>query len=74
MDTTINKTDHHHENYFNEQVTGNKSAHKGLYEKYILPQVIHFVCGLKPMMKQRQKIVPQATGRVLEIGAEPAFL
>lgn len=40
----------------------------GLYDKYILPRVIHFTCGLKPAMKQREKIVPKAEGRVLEIG------
>lgn len=40
----------------------------GLYSKYVLPKVVHFVCGLKPTMKQRQKVVPLALGRVLEIG------
>lgn len=40
----------------------------GIYNKYILPQVVHFTCGQKPAMKQRQKIVPRAYGRVLEIG------
>ncbi len=39
-----------------------------LYEKYLLPKLIHRVCGLSPMMRQRQKIVPLARGRVLEIG------
>lgn len=68
MDTISNKTDHFYESYLNDRITDNKREHKGLYEKYILPRVIHFVCGLKPMMQQRQKTVPQATGRVLEIG------
>ncbi len=40
----------------------------GLYEKYVLPKVIHFACGMKPMMRQRGKVVPQAEGRVLEVG------
>lgn len=40
----------------------------GIYDKYILPRVVHFSCGQKPAMKQRQKIVPRAYGRVLEIG------
>lgn len=40
----------------------------GFYDKYILPRVTHFSCGLKPTMKQREKIVPKAEGRVLEIG------
>lgn len=40
----------------------------GLYQRYVLPRATHFLCGLKPAMKQREKVVPQATGRVLEIG------
>ena len=39
-----------------------------LYERYLMPRVVHFACGLKPTMKQRAKVVPQARGRVLEIG------
>jgi ubiquinone/menaquinone biosynthesis C-methylase UbiE len=39
-----------------------------LYEKYLLPKVIHFACGMKPMMRQRGKVVPQAEGCVLEVG------
>lgn len=40
----------------------------GLYSKYILPKVIHLSCGLKPNMRQREKVVPHARGRVLEVG------
>ena len=40
----------------------------GFYSKYILPHVIHFACGLKPNMRQREKVVPLASGEVLEIG------
>jgi SAM-dependent methyltransferase len=40
----------------------------GLYSKYILPRVIHFTCGLKPNRRQREKVVPRARGRVLEVG------
>lgn len=40
----------------------------GLYSRYILPRVIHFTCGLKPNMCQREKVVPHARGRVLEVG------
>lgn len=40
-----------------------------LYEKYILPRVISAACGMKPIMRQRGKVVPMARGRVLEIGA-----
>ena len=39
-----------------------------IYEKYILPRVTHKVCGLKPMMRQREKVIPEAVGKVLEIG------
>lgn len=40
----------------------------GLYDRYILPKVINLACGAKPIRYQRQKVVPAATGRVLEIG------
>ena len=30
--------------------------------------MVHFACGLKPTMKQREKVVPYAQGHVLEIG------
>jgi len=40
----------------------------GIYEKYLMPKLMHFTCGLKPTMKQREKVVPLAEGRVLEVG------
>jgi len=40
----------------------------GIYEKYLMPKLVHFTCGLKPTMKQREKVVPLAEGRVLEVG------
>jgi len=40
----------------------------GWYSKYIVPRMVHFACGLKPSMRQREKVVPLAHGRVLEIG------
>ena len=40
----------------------------GLYDKYILPKVLHWSCKQKPNMQQRQKIIPVAFGNVLEIG------
>jgi len=40
----------------------------GLYERYVLPHMIDLACGAEPIGKQRQKVVPQAEGRVLEIG------
>jgi ubiquinone/menaquinone biosynthesis C-methylase UbiE len=40
----------------------------GLYSRYVLPRVVHLTCGAKPNMRQRQKIVPTAKGKVLEVG------
>ena len=40
----------------------------GLYEKHILPRFLDTACGAKPITYQRKKVVPQAEGRVLEIG------
>ena len=40
----------------------------GLYERYVLPHMINMSCGSPPILKQREKVVPQARGRVLEIG------
>jgi len=40
----------------------------GLYDRYILPHMINKTCGAPPVLKQRQKVVPLAEGRVLEIG------
>ena len=38
------------------------------YEKRILPHVINCACGAPAVERQRQKVVPQAVGRVLELG------
>jgi len=40
----------------------------GLYTKYVLPKIAHFLCSSQLIAQQRKKIVPQAKGRVLEIG------
>jgi len=39
-----------------------------IYNTYVLPKLIHWVCSGKDMNNQRAKIIPQAHGRVLEIG------
>ena len=39
-----------------------------LYDRYLLPYLIDFACGIEPVQRQRAKIVPRAQGRVLEIG------
>ena len=40
----------------------------GLYDKYVLPNAIVWACKQKSTMKQREKIIPLASGNVLEIG------
>ncbi|WP_394761592.1 class I SAM-dependent methyltransferase [Phenylobacterium sp.] len=39
-----------------------------LYDRFILPRFLACACSSSPIMRQRQKIVPKATGRVLELG------
>jgi len=39
-----------------------------MYDKYILPYVLNCTCGQKPFIRQRQKLVPIAKGKVLEVG------
>ena len=38
------------------------------YEEKMLPRLINLACSSKPTNKQREKIVPRASGDVLEIG------
>lgn len=40
-----------------------------LYDRFILPKITNALCASGPNMKQREKIVPLASGNVLEIGA-----
>ena len=40
----------------------------GLYAKYVMPKVTHWACSAKPICRQREKVVPLAEGRVLEVG------
>jgi SAM-dependent methyltransferase len=39
-----------------------------LYERYILPALIDVTCGCRPIRRQREKVVPNAEGVVLELG------
>lgn len=39
-----------------------------LYSRYVLPRIVHYVCGGRPQMRQRAKVVPLASGHVLEVG------
>ncbi len=38
------------------------------YDRHILPRLLNWSCGAKPVREQRRKVVPRAQGRVLEIG------
>lgn len=38
------------------------------WERYVVPNLIACACSTKPIMKQREKVVPQAEGVVLELG------
>ena len=38
------------------------------YDRHIMPRLIACACASRPIMKQRAKVVPQAAGRVLELG------
>jgi ubiquinone/menaquinone biosynthesis C-methylase UbiE len=40
----------------------------GLYERYVLPRLIGCACGSKPIVRQRAKIVPLASGVVVDMG------
>jgi len=40
----------------------------GVYERYVVPRLVNFACGMKPVTRQREKVVPLARGTVLEIG------
>lgn len=40
----------------------------GLYERFVLPRFIGCACGAKPIAKQRAKLIPRATGVVVDMG------
>lgn len=44
-----------------------------LYGEYILPRLINYVCASDEVAEQREKVVPLATGQVLEVGMGPAL-
>lgn len=41
----------------------------GFYSRHIAPWLVDCACGTKPIAYQRRKVIPQASGIVLEIGA-----
>lgn len=40
----------------------------GLWDRYAVPAIVSSACATKPVMRQRTKVVPRASGVVLEIG------
>ncbi|SHF60013.1 MULTISPECIES: class I SAM-dependent methyltransferase [Halomonadaceae] len=38
------------------------------YEQHVLPHLLHLACGSEVVERQRAAVVPQARGRVLEVG------
>lgn len=47
---------------------GDASMLFGLYERFVLPRFIGCACGAKPIAKQRAKLIPRATGVVVDMG------
>ena len=45
----------------------------GIYADRVLPHLIKAACGGEEAARQRRKVVPLATGRVLEVGMGPAL-
>ena len=39
-----------------------------IYDRYCLPHILNLACNLKSIQSQREKVIPLAKGRVLEIG------
>ena len=38
------------------------------YERHILPRIVNMACGMSNIAEQREKVVPHAEGRILEVG------
>ena len=45
----------------------------GFYENKILPRVLDAACSTPSILKQREKVVPEARGRILEVGMGSAI-
>lgn len=43
------------------------------YEDKVMPHMINLACGNKAILRERSKVVPQAEGRVLEVGMGPGL-
>ena len=38
------------------------------YERHVLPYLLDLACSVSPIRRQRMKVIPQAEGKVLEVG------
>jgi ubiquinone/menaquinone biosynthesis C-methylase UbiE len=38
------------------------------YDRHVLPHLLDLACNVRPVQQQRRRVVPQARGRVLELG------
>ena len=47
------------------------SATPSWYDRHIMPKLVGGLCGMKAVRRFRQRVVPQAYGRVLELGIGP---
>lgn len=45
----------------------------GFYERHIGPRFVRCLCAMADISAEREKIVPRATGTVLEIGFGPGL-
>lgn len=45
----------------------------GFYDKHVMPTLVGAACGSSPIRRQREKVVPHANGRVLEVGVGPGL-
>ena len=40
----------------------------GFYDRYVLPKLLNWSCGAKPVREQRQKVVPLAVVQAILTG------
>lgn len=53
---------------FSRQPEQGARTNASWYDRHVLPHLLDFACGMKPIRRQRAMIVPLAHGRVLEVG------
>jgi hypothetical protein len=45
----------------------------GFYARHIGPRFVSCLCSMRDISEEREKVVPEASGVVLEIGIGPGF-